>query len=87
MHINLIIWKVDNTEGLQRRIHVSPADWPPPRGRRPTQIQIGLVLRRPVAGFYSAVDIISDNPLYSPYEGTAEEIRIIGRIRWFAREI
>jgi len=33
------------------------------------------------------VRIISDNPLYSPYEGTAEEINIIGRIRWFAREI
>jgi hypothetical protein len=25
--------------------------------------------------------------LYSPYEGTAEEVNIIGRIRWFAREI
>jgi phage repressor protein C with HTH and peptisase S24 domain len=33
------------------------------------------------------VRIISDNPLYAPYEGTAEEVNIIGRIRWFAREI
>ena len=33
------------------------------------------------------VRIISDNPLYSPYEGTAEEVNIIGRIRRFAREI
>ena len=33
------------------------------------------------------VRLISDNPLYSPYEGTAEEVNIIGRIRWFAREI
>jgi phage repressor protein C with HTH and peptisase S24 domain len=33
------------------------------------------------------VRIISDNPLYSPYEGTSEEVNIIGRIRWFAREI
>jgi phage repressor protein C with HTH and peptisase S24 domain len=33
------------------------------------------------------VRIISDNPFYSPYERTAEEIRIIGRIRWFGREI
>jgi phage repressor protein C with HTH and peptisase S24 domain len=33
------------------------------------------------------VRIISDNPLYSPYEGTAEEVNIIGRIRWYAREI
>src|SRR5690606_8192901 len=28
------------------------------------------------------VRIISDNTFYSPYERTAEEIRIIGRIRW-----
>ena len=33
------------------------------------------------------VRIISDNPLYSPYEGTAEEVNIIGRIRWYGREI
>jgi phage repressor protein C with HTH and peptisase S24 domain len=35
----------------------------------------------------SAVRVISDNGLYSPYERTAEEINIIGRIRWFAREL
>ena len=34
-----------------------------------------------------AVRVISDNPLYPAYERTADEIRIIGRIRWFAREI
>ena len=33
------------------------------------------------------VRIISDTPLYKPYEGSGEEINIIGRIRWFAREI
>lgn len=33
------------------------------------------------------VRIISDNAFYSPYERTAEEIKIIGRIRWFGREI
>ncbi len=33
------------------------------------------------------VRIISDNPIYAPYERTAEEITIIGRIRWFAREM
>ncbi|TWG99190.1 phage repressor protein C with HTH and peptisase S24 domain [Ochrobactrum sp. J50] len=33
------------------------------------------------------VRIISDNTFYSPYERTADEIRIIGRIRWFGREI
>jgi len=34
-----------------------------------------------------AVRVISDNGLYSPYERTADEVNIIGRIRWFAREI
>ena len=33
------------------------------------------------------VRIISDNPLYTPYEGVAGEINILGRIRWFAREV
>jgi phage repressor protein C with HTH and peptisase S24 domain len=33
------------------------------------------------------VRIISDNPHYSPYEGVADEINIIGRIRWFARDM
>jgi phage repressor protein C with HTH and peptisase S24 domain len=31
--------------------------------------------------------IISDNPLYKPYEGSGEEVNVIGRIRWFAREM
>ena len=34
-----------------------------------------------------AVRVISDNKFYPAYERTAEEIRIIGRIRWFAREM
>ena len=33
------------------------------------------------------VRIVSDNPHYSPYENMAEEVNIIGRIRWFAREM
>jgi hypothetical protein len=33
------------------------------------------------------VRIVSDNQHYSPYEGIAEEINIVGRIRWFAREM
>jgi phage repressor protein C with HTH and peptisase S24 domain len=33
------------------------------------------------------VRVISDNTFYSPYERTADEVSIIGRIRWFAREI
>jgi hypothetical protein len=34
-----------------------------------------------------AVRVISDNGFYTPYERTADEIHIVGRIRWFAREI
>ena len=33
------------------------------------------------------VRIISDNPLYKPYEGSGDEINVNGRIRWFAREM
>jgi phage repressor protein C with HTH and peptisase S24 domain len=31
--------------------------------------------------------IISDNPFYKPYEVSSEEVNIVGRIRWFAREM
>jgi phage repressor protein C with HTH and peptisase S24 domain len=31
--------------------------------------------------------IISDNPRYAPYECLAAEATIVGRIRWFAREL
>ncbi|MDX1820107.1 MAG: S24 family peptidase [Paracoccaceae bacterium] len=34
-----------------------------------------------------AVRVISDNKYYPEYERTAEEIHIVGRIRWFSREI
>lgn len=34
-----------------------------------------------------AVRVISDNKHYPEYERTADEVHIIGRIRWFAREI
>jgi phage repressor protein C with HTH and peptisase S24 domain len=33
------------------------------------------------------VRVISDNTFYGPYERTSNEVNIIGRIRWFAREI
>lgn len=33
------------------------------------------------------VRIISDNRQYSPYECTAGEVNIIGRVRWYGREI
>lgn len=35
----------------------------------------------------ATVKVISDNTRYSPYERPAEEIRIIGRIVWFARHL
>ncbi|OYW52176.1 MAG: hypothetical protein B7Y80_20460 [Hyphomicrobium sp. 32-62-53] len=31
--------------------------------------------------------IVSDNQRYTPYELTEEQINIIGRVRWFSREI
>jgi phage repressor protein C with HTH and peptisase S24 domain len=34
-----------------------------------------------------AVRVISDNKHYPEYERSSEEIVIVGRIRWFAREI
>lgn len=33
------------------------------------------------------VRVISDNTSYSPYECTCDEINIIGRVRWFSREL
>jgi phage repressor protein C with HTH and peptisase S24 domain len=33
------------------------------------------------------VKVISDNKTYSVYERTADEVNIVGRVRWFAREI
>lgn len=34
-----------------------------------------------------AVRVISDNKLYPEHECTADDIKIVGRIRWFAREV
>lgn len=34
-----------------------------------------------------SVHVISDNPQYSNYERTIEDMRIIGRVVWFSREI
>jgi phage repressor protein C with HTH and peptisase S24 domain len=33
------------------------------------------------------VRIISDNPQYTPYECTADEVNIVGRVRWYGREM
>jgi phage repressor protein C with HTH and peptisase S24 domain len=33
------------------------------------------------------VRIISDNSRYTPYECTAEEVNIVGRVRWYGREV
>ena len=51
---------------------------------------LGLVAKRPEHIPNSEpprVRIISDNPLYNRYEGSGEEVNLIGRIRWFAREM
>lgn len=50
----------------------------------------GLVakrLERLAGGDLPSVRIISDNTRYAPYERSAEEIRIIGRVVWFARNL
>jgi len=33
------------------------------------------------------VRIISDNHQYNAYDGTADEVNIIGRVRWYGREM
>ena len=33
------------------------------------------------------VRIISDNLRYNTYDGTADEVNIIGRVRWYGREM
>ncbi|MBZ0128757.1 MAG: hypothetical protein K8F59_06555, partial [Rhodobacteraceae bacterium] len=46
----------------------SAAAWPPHRGARHTQIQSGRLLRRPMVGFYSAVDTEARNFLLDQTE-------------------
>jgi hypothetical protein len=52
----------------------------------------------PLAGFCAAkwpvfappltrVRIISDNQQYSTYECTSEEVNVVGRVRWYGREM
>jgi phage repressor protein C with HTH and peptisase S24 domain len=33
------------------------------------------------------IRILSDNPHYSPYEQLLDMVNIVGRVRWFAREM
>ena len=40
-----------------------------------------------VAADRSTVRIISDNPICAPDQRSAEELNVVGRIRWFAMEI
>jgi hypothetical protein len=51
-------------------------------------------LRHSVAGLERVVNcdpptlwIISDSPIYAPYERSEDEVNIVGRIRSFAREL
>jgi phage repressor protein C with HTH and peptisase S24 domain len=49
---------------------------------------VGLVVKRlEMAGASGNVRITSDNPQYPPYEHTLEEVQIIGRVVWYAREM
>ena len=51
---------------------------------------MGLVAKRlehvPV-GNPPRLRIISDNPRYMRYECTADEVNIVGRVRWYGREM
>lgn len=48
----------------------------------------GLVVKRAeiLPSSPPALSITSDNPQYSPYERSLDDMRIIGRVVWFARE-
>ena len=49
---------------------------------------VGLIVKRlEMAGGIGVVRIASDNPQYPPYEHALDEIQIIGRIVWYAREM
>lgn len=52
---------------------------------------IGLVVKRleliHQSDRRSEVQILSDNPQYAPYTSTLDDIRIIGRVVWFARAL
>lgn len=50
---------------------------------------MGLVAKRLefISGNVPSIRIISDNPQYSPYILQADELHIIGRVVWFAREL
>jgi phage repressor protein C with HTH and peptisase S24 domain len=63
---------------------------PNPTGIFVLDDEMGLVAERlkhiPNSG-PPAVRVISDNTNYTAYERTADEIHIVGRICWIAREI
>ena len=51
---------------------------------------VGLVAKRLEYNFVGGEPryrIVSDNQRYTPYEVAEEQINIIGRVRWFSREI
>lgn len=51
---------------------------------------IGVVIKRVEHIFNSEppeLRILSDNPQHAPYTGSADEVRIIGRIVWYARKM
>lgn len=49
---------------------------------------LGLVVKRlETAGGGGVIRILSDNAQYSAYERSIEEVNIIGRVVWFAREL
>ena len=74
--------------GIDRLAEVARAPNPP--GIFVLDDRMGLVAKRPGNVPNSgppAVRVISDNGFFSSCERSAGEIHIIGRIRWFAREM
>lgn len=49
---------------------------------------VGLVVKRvEMVGGTGQVRITSDNPQYAPYEHAMEEVQIVGKVVWYAREM
>lgn len=47
----------------------------------------GLIAKRLEQRTPGRVRVVSDNPAYAAYEEAADKLRVVGRIRWLAREL
>jgi phage repressor protein C with HTH and peptisase S24 domain len=68
----------------------SPKKTPSPPGIFVLNDGLGLIAKRVEIVPQSEplkLRIISDNPRYQPYEIAADQANMVGRIRWFCREL